>query len=168
MQKTPHSAAGGAMSAALTSRRALLAGLAVAPAAIGANVALPLHLAAAAMAPDPIFDIVVKWQSAKDEMNVAVAAHSSLEEMEGTNAGKADPLLANRLASANRRVARAHLTYNAACRNVFGTVPSSNEGLLALLAVWRDDHDGCGAEEDEIELLVGRIETFAKGGTLTA
>ena len=45
---------------------------------------------------------------------------------------------------------------------MFGTVPRSKEGLIALLGVWKDDQKD--QMQDEGLLLVETIEAYAKGG----
>ena len=67
---------------------------------------------------------------------------------------------------AKKRAERRCHEFSAATWSVYDTVPRSNAGLLALLAVWKEEHEGLMAEEEIA--LVGTIEAFAKGRTLAA
>ena len=240
MENTPLPAAGGALPAALTSRRALLAGLAIAPAAIGATAMMPAVAVAAVPTPDPIFEVIAKWQKAKAAWHAALNAHSDADEelgkarkasrrtlqvgeeirLEDDEIVSRSPVFASTLKElhrhlgmvkhfesdpicvikrgrkivireevapnieevreelikghkatsgprkkerrANQRVGHRYDVYAQACRDVFGTVPRSKEGLIALLGVWKDDQKD--QMQDEGLLLVETIEAYAKGG----
>ena len=249
MKNTPLHAAGRALPAALTSRRALLAGLAIAPAAIGATVALPAAASSPAVStlmPDPIFEVLARRQKAKDAFEAASAAaavaEEKIEEMEkatrravqvgeelriedgevvsrkpcfaktrkelerhmgSVREYERDPVSLIKggrkitpawVAAPNIRELRAMLSrpdaatsglrkaadraekraerlcdeFSAATWSVYRTVPTSNAGLLALIEVCKEEFEDLRPEQEEIEVLLGTLEAFAKGRTLVA
>jgi hypothetical protein len=241
MKNTPLPAAGGALPAALTSRRALLAGLTIAP-AIGATVALPA-LASVPLVPDPIFSAIAKYWKAREAYEAALDAHTVAEERTGKIVdkmeqtfkvgesrnivkGKAverEPRFAKNLEEleshlrmveesernplgivkngqkiilswvaapdadiekaraaltefeaaksraekeekrADRRVGRCYRALSEAAMDVYCTVPTSKEGMVAMLEVWRKENLDFVNEENAIEELLATFETFAKG-----
>ncbi|SDR52622.1 hypothetical protein SAMN05519103_04549 [Rhizobiales bacterium GAS113] len=158
MSKTPASAAGGAMPASghTQSRRYFLGVLAAAPA-----LAVPA-VAMAASVDDPIFALIAEWRATEHAWLAAVEDQFRIEDQVRNRGGKvgADREL-------DRYIAAADVAADArweAANMVYKTVPQTKEGALALIEVFRREHDGCTFEEEPTEMMLDSISAWLKRG----
>jgi hypothetical protein len=68
------------------------------------------------------------------------------------------------LDAADDRAGAALGAYQDAVNAVYETVPRSREGLLALIGVFQEDHEGMMPEEDTVETVLASIAASVKGG----
>ena len=109
---------------------------------------------------DPINNVIARWRQAKDALQAT--ADALVEAEEAFRGSSKDRALAKALARAEERSRRAHDAHRAACLRLYRSVPRSAEGLLAVLAAWREERAETEAEEDETELLLGTVEAFVQ------
>jgi hypothetical protein len=68
------------------------------------------------------------------------------------------------LDAADDRAGAALGAYQEAVGAVYETVPRSREGLLALIGVFQEDHEGMMPEEDTVTTVLASIAASVKGG----
>jgi hypothetical protein len=68
------------------------------------------------------------------------------------------------LDAADDRAGAALGAYQVAVNAVYETVPRSREGLLALIGVFQEDHEGMMPEEDTVTTVLASIAASVKGG----
>jgi hypothetical protein len=68
------------------------------------------------------------------------------------------------LEAADDRVTVAFHAHQEAVGAVYATAPRSREGLLALIGVFQEDHEGMMLEEDTVTTVLASIAASVKGG----
>jgi hypothetical protein len=124
---------------------------------------LDRHIVASAREP-----IIIRVDGSEVCSRITMKAGIDIAEIRATLAEAEAKIKAEKerlgLDAADDRAGAALGVYQEAVGAVYETVPRSREGLLALIGVFQEDHEGMMPEEDTVETVLASIAASVKGG----